>query len=339
MTTALHNPFAETVVLVPAAGEKPTGSSEESSALAVVAGKPVIQWSLDYLHELGFRHFHVGVPLGQSTLSQFLTTKYSSVPTLAVHHMDTAGPGDTLATLLSFTAATKVLVVLGDTFVEFRPETYIGGSNAVIMTQIAFDSSRWCQVSANEMGRVVEIRDKESVSTDEVSAAVGVYYFPDRCSLVTAVEESKSLTPDCLEISSILRSMLVWPGLVTEHPQAWFDGGHSDLRWSSTKTLLSSRSFNRLEVNERLGTVTKRSDRPEKLIDEINYLRLLPTDLAPLFPRLIDFCVDLPDVWVTQEFYAYPTLAEYFLFHSLDDSVWHRVFQHLRDIVCVGHRS
>jgi hypothetical protein len=85
-----------------------------------------------------------------------------------------------------------------------------------------------------------------------------------------------------------------------------------------------------------MGTVTKRSHYVEKFLDEINYLRLLPPDLAVLFPRVLDYSTDWQAPSVTLEYYGYPTLAEAFVFENVDPGIWERVFVHLRDIIVQG---
>lgn len=317
-------------VLIPAAGRTMPGSTEDSPALSVVAGRPVIQWSLEYLSSKGFAEFHIGVPSRESTLRDFVELRYGQTLCISVHELDTLSVGETLCYLARATQAESILVVLGDTYVEFAPSSLLGGSQPVVWTQTTSDARRWCAIMADEDGRVAEIHDKVDSAAGPVEAAVGAYYFPSRDQLLTAITDVDPISSDGIELASILEHF-AWEGtLWTERPAAWFDAGHSDLKWASTRQLLSSRSFNRLSVDEVFGTVTKRSSNADKLINEINYLRLLPDDLAMLYPRLGAFSVQADDVWVTQEFYAYPTLAEYFLYHTLDDSVWERAFVRLK---------
>ncbi len=69
----------------------------------------------------------------------------------------------------------------------------------------------------------------------------------------------------------------------------WLDCGNADRQASSHQVLLQQRAFNELTIDPILGTITKRSQQVEKFIDEINFLRLLPSDLSVLFPRIIDY--------------------------------------------------
>ena len=82
--------------------------------------------------------------------------------------------------------------------------------------------------------------------------------------------------------------------------------------------------------------VTKRSRYVEKFLDEIDYLRLLPPELAILFPRVVGYSTDYHDPWLAMEYYGYPTLAEVFVFENLDPAIWEQVFVHLRQIIVEG---
>ena len=96
---------------------------------------------------------------------------------------------------------------------------------------------------------------------------------------------------------------------------------------------LASRAFNRLQLDSLRGTITKRSDRRGALIDEINYLRLVPRKLEGLFPRLVAYSTDRSDPWVRMEYHGYSTLSQVLLFQGLEPAVWQRVFEHLKQIV------
>ncbi|MBS3072832.1 hypothetical protein J4477_03305, partial [Candidatus Pacearchaeota archaeon] len=46
----------------------------------------------------------------------------------------------------------------------------------------------------------------------------------------------------------------------------------------------------------------------EKLIDEINWIKNLPSTVAPYFPKIIDFEINDDNVWYEMEYYDLPTL-------------------------------
>jgi hypothetical protein len=105
-----------------------------------------------------------------------------------------------------------------------------------------------------------------------------------------------------------------------------------DFLTSSRRRLLQARSFNAIQIDELRGTITKRSEHGAKFLNEINYYRLLPRDLATFFPRLVDFSLDAKNLFMTLEYYGYPTLSEVWVFEEFESKYWEATFQTLRKI-------
>jgi hypothetical protein len=180
---------------------------------------------------------------------------------------------------------------------------------------------------------LTELRDKVPGLQGPLDALIGVYWFPDITLLRRAAHAALDDQGPGASMADVLVRVQAEVPIRVERAGQWLDCGNPDRQAASQRTLLQERAFNELSVDETLGTITKRSTRPEKFVDEINYIRLLPTDLSVLFPRLIDYSTAWDDPYVTMEFYGYPTLSELFVFENVDPSVWHRVFQHLDAIV------
>src|SRR5581483_3929622 len=118
----------------------------------------------------------------------------------------------------------------------------------------------------------------------------------------------------------------------------WFDCGNLDFLTSSRRRLLQARSFNAVQIDDLHGTITKRSQHTAKFLNEINYYRLVPGDLATFFPRLVDFSLDPKNLYLTLEYYGYPTLSEIWTFEELGEKYWKSVFQSLRRILSCFER-
>lgn len=73
------------------------------------------------------------------------------------------------------------------------------------------------------------------------------------------------------------------------------------------------RAFNFLEVDEKRGTLTKRSTHRENLITEIQWYLKLPKALHYLAPRIFSFSLYSDSPYIQMEFYGYRTLHEIFL--------------------------
>ena len=80
---------------------------------------------------------------------------------------------------------------------------------------------------------------------------------------------------------------------------------------------VAPRSFNRIEIDEVRGILTKTSRHKEKLIDEIRWYLKIPKQLRCFAPRIFDYSLDGNAPFVKMEFYAYRTLHENVLIGSL----------------------
>jgi len=117
------------------------------------------------------------------------------------------------------------------------------------------------------------------------------------------------------------------------HPDLlWLDVGNPDHVYEAQSRLIQSRSFNRLQVDQVSGTITKKSTYHLKFFDEINYYKLLPDKLQVFFPRVVSSSTQAGSLELTLEFYAYPSLADLYLFADLSPHLWRRIFLQLRAI-------
>ncbi len=339
-----NSALADTVVLIPAAGRVAEGmlalSNIACPAMVPVAGRPVIHWTLSYLRSLGLRRFIIAVSRRGMFVEDFVECSFGQdcEITFMVPAAD-GGVGRTVHDLAQAARGKAALVVLGDTHFQFADPALLSGSDAAVLIEPVDDSYRWCTVETDAQGRIKEFRDKVPDLPGPLKALIGVYYFPRLDELQAASDEAVSeheSRDERTELADILRIVNRQRAIHAVRAGDWLDCGNPDRQASSHRTLLQKREFNELSIDSVMGTVTKRSRYVEKFLDEINYLRLLPPDLAVLFPRVLDYSTSWQDPWVTLEFYGYPTLAEMFVFENVNPGIWERVFVHLRDIIVQG---
>lgn len=326
-------------VLIPAAGRVPEGilafSSISCPAMIPVAGRPLIYWTMQYLLSLGLRQFIIAVARRQMFLEDFVACTFGRACKVRfLVPSEDQGVGGTVRELVQASESDRGLVVLGDTHFQFKDAGILQNQQATVLTSDVEDPYRWCTVETDNEGRVRLFHDKTANVVTPAQALIGVYYFPcledvRRCSR-EAVEESRA-RKRATEMADILCRL---PGpLQTAPAKEWLDCGNPDRQAASHQALLQKRAFNELSINSVLGTITKRSRYTEKFLDEINYLRLLPRDVAVLFPRVIDYSTDWCNPHLTMEYYGYPTLAEVLVFENIDPGIWEQVFVHLRSII------
>jgi dTDP-glucose pyrophosphorylase len=332
---------ADVTVLIPAAGRVPEGllalSNIACPAMIPVGGRPVIHWTLSYLRSLGVRRFVIAVARRGMFVEDFVDCAFGQDTEIRfmVPSRD-GGVGRTVMELAETVETRGALVVLGDTHFQFGDVATLGDAAPFVLTHPVADSYRWCIAESGADGTITKLRDKEAGLRGALDALIGVYGFPDAAALTRAARATVSAAEAAgkrAELAGILERVHAETPIRARRAGMWLDCGNADMQALSHQALLQARAFNELKIDPVLGTITKRSRDSEKFINEINYLRLLPPDLAVLFPRLLDYSTAWEDPWVKMEYYGYPTLSEVFLFENVDPGVWERVFAHLGEVV------
>lgn len=336
--------LADTVVLIPAAGRVAEGVMALSNigcpAMVPVAGRPVIHWTLSYLRSLGLKRFLIAVSRRGMFVEDFVECSFGQdcETSFIVPSVD-GGVGRTVLELAEQAEGKSALVVLGDTHFQFaEPELLLNDEAAVLVDNVE-DSYRWCTVETDPQGLVTRFHDKEPDLPGPLQALIGVYFFPSLEELRTASRAAVAQNEGAArrtELAAILKNVETKRPIRAIQAGDWLDCGNPDRQASSHRALLQKREFNDLSIDSVMGTVTKRSRYVEKFLDEINYFRLLPPELAVLFPRAIGYSTDWQDSWLTLEYYGYPSLAEVFVFENVDPGIWEQVFVHLREILVRG---
>lgn len=333
----------DVTVLIPAAGRVPEGvlalSNITCPAMIPVAGRPVIHWTMSYLRSLGIRKFIVAVARRGMFVEELVDSAFGQDCEVAfMTPARSGGVGQTLLELAERVPTRAALVVLGDTHFQFAdPSVLVGAvTHPFVLTHPVEDSYRWCIAESTADGTIARLRDKEVTVDGTLDALIGVYYFPDAAALAAAARENVEAAEAATrraELAGVLERVNAETPIRLVRAGSWLDCGNTDMQARAHQTLLQARAFNEVKIDAVLGTLTKRSRDSEKFINEVNYLRLLPADLAVLFPRVLAYSTDWRDPWVEMEYYGYPTLSEVFLFENVDPGVWQRVFVHLSEIV------
>ncbi len=331
----------DVTVLIPAAGRVPEGllalSNIVCPAMIPVGGRPVIHWTLSYLRSLGARRFIIAVARRGMFVEDFVACAFGGDCEIQfMTPSQDGGVGTTIAELAELAETPRALVVLGDTHFQFTDPAVLQADHTVVLTHPVEDSYRWCIAETAADGTIARLRDKEHGLEGTLKALIGVYYFPHTAALRGAARANATDAQQRggrAEIAGILRRLQETAAIHAVGAASWLDCGNADMQARAHQTLLQARAFNRVSIDPTLGTLTKRSQDSGKFVNEINYLRLLPADLAVLFPRVLGFSTAWERPWIEMEYYGYPSLSEVFLFENVDAGVWQRVFAHLRAIV------
>lgn len=328
----------ETAIILAAGGVPASLSTifgRTCSAMIPVNGRPTIHWLLAYLHEIGIRRVVLGLRHTETRLPKFVRQTFGQLQELIFEPVaEDFGPGYTLWRCLKHLPEdSPCLIVLGDTLFQFNKEAPGCFEESFVLTGPVQDSSRWCLAQVDEQQNVLALADKPAQNADSWPALIGVYYLgnsqPAREALSTRLEAGER----SLQLRDALQPYIHGKALRAYSAGQWFDCGNLDFLTSSRRRLLQARSFNTIQIDELRGTITKRSEHRGKFLNEINYYRLLPADLAIFFPRLAEFSLRPENVFLSLEYYGYPTLSEIWVFEEFEARYWEMIFKLLVQIM------
>lgn len=301
----------------------------QSNATIPVNGKPVISWILDDLIQKKCTDISIVIREENVRLKQLLQKHYSKRIQLdiislnnPISILDSLQAGLTNNTLTN----ESIQVILGDTLIY---DSFKDMEDSMFVARVK-TSENWCVVKTNETGGLIEMLDKIALPGDRHIALCGYYQFSNSKTLLSCAQNA--IKKGSKELSSVLLQYHAIHPLKLRKANAWFDFGHLESFIHAKKSLLRPRHFNQLTIDPLLNTITKESEKSEKLADELNWYLELPEVLKTLTPRIIKQEQHENKVTITQEFYGYPSLSELFVYGDLSASVWVSIIDYLFQI-------
>ena len=317
-------------VIIPCAGDFQDSNSGfvnySSNAMLPLNGKPVISWIVDNLKEKKINDIIIVSRFDDKDLNEFLNWAYNELKLVHVEGSVKNSILDSIYAGLSNVSISEnhiISILLGDTLIfdpfhENLDFLYFGLKN---------DSKKWCYLELDTYNNLINLFDQIRDNSVESQVASGFYNFTNGRVFFENLKES--INDSKTEISDVIKLYKEIFTFKAIECKNWFDLGHIDGILNSKRKLISSRSFNSLNINPILNTITKTSLNNDKLRDELNWYKLLPEELKVLSPRLLSTSTNDNTVTIVQEFYGYPTLSELFLYSKITKPIWSEIFRHL----------
>lgn len=181
------------------------------------------------------------------------------------------------------------------------------------------------------------IKDKAKQDSLNSNVFIGFFYFLDGFKFFSCMTESlnlfkkqkMNLDPFYLAIQYYWKDNAI----ILEEASSWYDLGHVDNYFKAKRAFINTRYFNSFYYNEQTNTISKQSQRSNKLLEEINWYIELPNDLQYLTPKILNYDLNPRCVSVDLEYYGYPNLGELYIFGNLDLSIWDEIFQKLLNVL------
>ncbi len=296
--------------------------------LLPIRGKSSIAWVIDSAVKNGAENIKVVLRQSSTRLKHFLSYRYPEVEQVVLGEEGEDREVSPLTILGLCDDDLPTQIILGDTLIngDFPEESDVFLSSPKIKA-----SKNWCLVSKDEQNHILQIYNKqEGIPLEGKEALVGYYKLSDT-RLLKRIAMAQYSRGDCDFIRILALYNLQRPILIKTTEQ-WYDFSNINGMVQARLELFSAREFNNLEVDAVRGTITKISAKKQKLLDEVNWYRSLPPELAVYVPRIFHVEETAERVSVEMEMYGYTSLAESFLYGSGNYEDWYRIIESLMKV-------
>ncbi len=317
--------------IIPAGG-RPTNKIISNTtlpdAMLPINGKPVVGYILEDLLSRQINKAIVAVSAEDTFVEPYVTKKFGAKMDIVILKDEAPyrGLGHVIYRAAERISETdSILVYLGDTIYR-GPLDF---TKDFVVTSHEYDHpAQWCLIEDDGTTQCYYNKPKEYSGNGQ--ALVGVYYFADG-SLLKSTTANIEKEYDRYELHHALEAYPKNFELITA--EGWYDCGNIENYYRAKIDFLKTRSFNKIFYNDLYGSITKTGEKREKLEDEINWYKNVPAELKVFSPRLLDYKIDEKHIEYTLEYYGYQSLADYYLFNHLDESVWKLIISRLFEIV------
>ena len=292
--------------------------------LLPIRGKPAINWIIDSPKKNGADEIKIVLRTDNARLSKLLRYSYPDVKQILINNSEDLSVS-LMHALKECDDRLPTQILLGDTLIN---ESFPDEKDVFLSSPNIKTSKHWCLVTVDENRHIIEVFNKEKdLSVAEKEALVGYYKFSDTQIL-------KQITQNEIEkkqknFIDILISYNQNIPVTVKTTQNWFDFGHISGAVQARLKLFNVREFNALEVDPVRGTVTKRSYKKQKLLDEANWYQKLPVEISCYAPRVLKIVENEKFASIEMELYGYANLAETLIYGSNNLEDWYNIIEAL----------
>lgn len=291
-----------------------------SPALIPINTKPLASKIIDfYIDRLPKAKIHIVINTEvKDTVRKFLSEYEGIVNILPISH--SKGVNDTLCqAMTALSPKGEVIVNLVSTI-----PTELAECGEVLVDEKIYSSDEWSSIGMNNKTKIFNYKNPNNETYGH--AFIGIF----RTKADMLLKALRQLNDD--ELGDLLYSVqhIYNQNELSFRKSEWIDCGHEMNYYKAKTKLISSRSFNKIEINSVKSTLKKKSLHHETQKNEIDFILDLPKSLSIYFPRIIkEIKRNNEYTEVEMEYYGYPSLAEYMLFWNINNGLWHNIFNAL----------
>ena len=199
-------------------------------------------------------------------------------------------------------------VLYGDTFIRNFPK-----KNNALGVAKSYDLYTW-------------EKEIEKIDSDDQNIWCGYFSFSNVKLLIKSILEGKDNFIEAIKIydkNSKLERLYI---------NQWYDLGHVNTYFRARSSLTTERSFNSLEISNRIVKKSSLNDN-HKIAAELNWFKSVPPKIKKYIPQLIDYSIEDDNTYYCLEYLPYLPLNEIFVHSELPLVFWKKNFQYFSDLI------
>lgn len=327
-------------VIIPSAKKVPIELEVElgaiPTALIPLGGKPVLKYLYDFYKKNKFKVL-VSVQESKNEIIDYVES-INDLKFTVVQVQDSSTLGNTIFESLNKVGKEieRLVINFADTLSDFN----LVENDTIYFSKID-ERYRWTTFKLDDEHNINQISERfnDGNSNTTYKIFTGIFIitriekFRNILSEILKKKEESGIDPFYLAIKKYFNSTNRSDKSYIEL-EKWFDCGHLDTYYKTRRNFYKrERIFNSISIDESRGLLIKKSTNKSKLINEINWYRNLPNELAYLSPRIYDFSIDKDDPFIKMEYYGYPVISDIYLFGSWNYGNWECFFKDLHFII------
>lgn len=215
--------------------------------LIPVAGKPILAFIIDQLHDQGIEDFIFVLGYLGEKIRGYVETNYPSLNTTYVYQHERKGLGHAIWMCREAIQDDEDLIIyLGDTIILADINKFVNHSNSCLAVKKVSDPRHFGVVELDDEGDVSKVVEKPTIPKSN-NAIVGLYKFARAGTLMSALEEnikSEYTTHGEFQLTDgIMRMIKNGTVFHTMEVTNWFDCGRKEILLETNATLLDKGNY------------------------------------------------------------------------------------------------
>ncbi len=230
----------------------------QPKALIPIAGKTILSFIVDQLHEAGIKEFVFIVGYLGEKIQEYVLQEYPNLKTHFVYQNERQGTGHAIELTKSIIGNDEVFITLGDTICEFDIKEVIESEFSMLGIKKVDDPRNFGVASINEEGFIEQVVEKPSIPKSNM-ALVGLYKIKESHILFECLHHIFSQeikTQGDYSLTDALDCMITrGTKFKSFKVKNWFDCGKKETLLESNATILKKYGGNILENHQFKDTI------------------------------------------------------------------------------------